>query len=333
MNGVVFLGNHRCAVREFTIPEPGNSEVRIALKASGICGSDLHVYRSAQPGSNIQGHESCGIVEKLGTNVTKLKVGDRVTVHHHQGCGQCYDCALGDFVHCPEDKVISGSFGDYVVANERNCVPLPGNVSFTNGAFFACVGGTAYAALRRLDVVAYLPQTIAVYGLGPVGLSVVLVGKAMGARVIGVDVIEERIPIAQKCGADAVVNATKENPVEAVMAFSRSGGVDFVVETSGSTGGRSNIIPLLRRGGKAAIVGVGSNEKIINPGDFHTRRITIMGSVVFPLGWMWDLVRYCAEGKLTFEPAVTHRFKIADAVEALRVADESKCGKVVFVWD
>jgi len=333
MKGVIFLGNRQCVVKEFPIPEPGNEEVRISMKASGICGSDLHVYRTAQPGNNIQGHESCGVVEKLGPNVTKLKLGDRVTVHHHQGCGQCYYCSLGDFVWCKEDKVISGSFSDYIVANERNCVPLPDNVSFFDGAFFACVGGTAYAALRRLGVVAHLPQTIAVYGLGPVGLSVVLAGKSMGARVIGIDVIEERVKIAKKCGADAAVNATKENPVETVLAFSRSEGVDFVVETSGSTGGRSNIIPSLRRGGKAAIVGVGSNETIINPGDFHARRITIMGSVVFPLGWMWDLVRYCTEGKLTFEPAVTHHFKINDAVEALRMADESKCGKVMFVWD
>jgi len=333
MKGVVFLGNRQCEVREFPVFEPGNGEVRISMKASGICGSDLHVYRSAQPGNHIQGHESCGVVEKLGPNVTKLKLGDRVAVQHHQGCGQCYYCAMGDFVWCPEDRVISGSFGDYVVATERNCVPLLDNVSFIDGAFFACVGGTAYAALRRLGVVAHLPQTIAVYGLGPVGLSVVLVGKAMGARVIGVDIIEERVRIAQKCGADVVVDASKENPIEVVIGFSRSDGVDFVVETSGSTSGRKNIIPSLRRGGKAAIVGVGSNENIINPGDFHARRITIMGSVVFPLGWMWDLARYCSEGRLTFEPAVTHRFNIDDAVEALRVADESKCGKVMFIWD
>jgi len=333
VKGVIFLGNRQCAVEDFPIPEPGNEEVRIAMKASGICGSDLHVYRSAQPGKNIQGHESCGVVDQLGPNVTKLKIGDRVTVHHHQGCGQCYYCSLGDFVNCPQDRVISGSFGDYVVANERNCVPFPDNISFTNGAFFACVGTTAYAALRRLGVVAHLPQTIAVYGLGPVGLSTLLVGKSMGARVIGVDVIEERIQIAQQCGADVAINAAKENPIEAVMAFSQSRGVDFVVETSGSTGGRSNIISSLRRGGKAAIVGVGSQEKIFNPGDFHAHRITIMGSVVFPLSWMWDLVRYCSEGKLTFEPAVTHRFSINDVVEALRTADESKCGKVMFMWD
>ena len=333
MKGVIYLGDHQCMVKELPIPEPGNEEVRIRMKASGICGSDLHVFRSAQPENNPQGHEPCGIVDKLGANITRLKVGDRVTVHHHQGCGQCYYCSLGDFVRCPNDKVIMGSFADYVVANERNCVPLPDNISFTDGAFFACVGGTAYTALRRLGVVAYLPQTLAVYGLGPVGLSTLLVGKAMGVRVIGVDIVDERLQVALKCGADAVVNAAKEDPAEAVVAFSRTGGVDFVVETSGSTGGRSNIIPSLCRGGKAAIVGVGSNEKVFNPGDFHAKQVTIMGSVVFPLSWMWDLVRFCAEGKLTYEPAVTHRFKIDDAVEALRTADEAKCGKVVFVWD
>lgn len=333
MKGVVFLGNRQCEVREFPDPEPGNGEVRIRMKASGICGSDLHVYRSPQAGSYPGGHEPCGIVDKLGTNTIRLKVGDRVTVHHHQGCGQCYYCSLGDFVRCPNDRVVSGTFADYVIVNERNCVPLPDNVSFIDGAFFACVGGTAYAALRRLGIVAYLPQTIAVYGLGPVGLSTVLVGKAMGARVIGIDVIDERIKVAGKCGADAVIDAKYEDPVKAVVEFSRSDGVDFVVETSGSTDGRSNIIPSLCRGGKAAIVGVGSHEKIFNPGDFHGKQITIMGTVVFPISWMWDLVRFCEAGKLTFEPAVTHSFKIDDGVEALRIADESKCGKVVFLWD
>ena len=108
MKGIVFLGNSQCVVKEVPTPEPGNGEVRIQMKVSGICGSDLHVYRAEEERNWVQGHESSGVVEKLGSNVTNLKVGDRVTVHHHQGCGQCYYCSLGDFVWCPDDKVVSG---------------------------------------------------------------------------------------------------------------------------------------------------------------------------------------------------------------------------------
>ena len=139
-------------------------------------------------------------------------------------------------------------------------------IDFIDGPFFACVGTTAYAALRRLGVEQYFPQTIAVYGLGPVGLSTVRIAKSMGARVIGVDVMEERIEVAKKCDVDAAVNAATEDPVDAVVTFSGTEGVDYVVETSGSAGGRSSIIPSLRREGKAALVGVGSDDKVINPG-------------------------------------------------------------------
>ena len=98
---------------------------------------------------------------------------------------------------------------------------------------------------------------------------------------------------------NATVNAATEDPVEAVVAFSGTEGVDYVVETSGSAGGRSSIIPSLRREGKAALVGVGSDDKVINPGDMVYRRITLMGSVVFPIGWLKDFVRYCAQTGLT----------------------------------
>ena len=108
-------------------------------------------------------------------------------------------------------------------------------------------------------------------------------------------------------------------------------GVDYVIETSGSTAARECIIPSLRREGKAAIVGVGSTEKVINPSDIHGRAVTIIGSVVFPIGWMWDLAKFLAQSGMSFEPAVTHRFRLEDAVEALALADSGKCGKVVFV--
>jgi len=339
MKGVTFSGDRGCEVRDYPVPEPAPGEVLIRMMATGICGSDLHVYRGGGSRGQISGHEPCGVVTEVGAGVVRLKAGDRVSVHHHQGCGVCHNCARGETVACPHDRVYGmgrpGSFAQFVAAGEQNCIPLPEPVSFVDGAFMACVGGTAYGAFRRLGAVAH--ESVAVFGLGPVGLSCVLVGKAMGLRVIGVDVIPERVALATTCGADAGLDGQQEGVVASVRDFSKLAslswldGVDYVIETSGSTAAREWILPSLRRGGKAAIVGVGSPDKVINPSDIHGRAATIIGSVVFPLGWMWDLARFLAASGMSFEPAVTHRFSLEEAPEALRLADEGRCGKVLFV--
>jgi len=188
----------------------------------------------------------------------------------------------------------------------------------------ACVGATAYAALRRLEVTPH--ESLAVFGLGPVGLSCVVVGKAMGLRVIGSDVSPARLEIARACGADSVVDARSER----ITGYPWQDGIDYVIETSGSTAARECMLPSIKRGGRIAIVGVGSTEKVINPNDIHGKAATVIGSVVFPLGWSWDFSRFIAASGLSFEPAVTHRFSLDQAEEALRVADEGLGGKVIF---
>jgi threonine dehydrogenase-like Zn-dependent dehydrogenase len=341
MKGVVFLGNRRCEVRNVTVDAPGHGEVRLRVMAAGICGSDLHVYRREDGSAQVRGHEACGVVEAVGPGVLRLKLGDRVSVHHHQGCGVCYQCVRGETVACTvEHEIIgvhvSGAFGEYVVAQERNCIPLPAHASFVDGTFYACVGSTAYAALRRLGPMAH--DSLAVYGLGPVGLSCLLVARAMGLRVIGIDVAPARLAAARACGAQEVIDAREQDPVPSVRAFGlvegfgRADGVDFVVETSGSVGGRENVVRSLRREGRAAFVGAGTvAEKVIDPGEILSRALTLRGSVVFPLSWMWDLARFCAASGLRFEPAVTHRFPLDDAPQAFEIADTAAGGKVVFV--
>jgi threonine dehydrogenase-like Zn-dependent dehydrogenase len=338
MKGIVFLGNRQCEVREFPTPEPGDGEVLIRIKATGICGSDLHLYRTDTGSDQIRGHETSGVVERVGANVTRLKPGDRVSVHHHMGCGKCAFCARGEVVACPNDRVVGGnvpgSFSEFMVAMERACIPLSDSISFIDGVFMACVGCTAFGALRRLNARAH--DSLAVYGLGPVGLSCVLVAKAMGLRVVGVDIIPERVALAQKCGADEVITALETDVVKRVLAFSRLTGVDYVagvdhvIETSGSSDGRRYILGSLRRGGNAAIVGIGSTEEVINPSDIHRKAATLIGSVVFPLGWSWDFAKFLVASGLSFEPLVTHRYALDEAETALHTADGGRCGKVIF---
>jgi propanol-preferring alcohol dehydrogenase len=218
-----------------------------------------------------------------------------------------------------------------VLTDERNCVTMPEAVSFTDGAFIACAGGTAYSAMRKLNVSG--SATIAIFGLGPVGLSGVLMAKAMGGYVIGVDVIDERVELAKQIGADVASNPQKEDALNAIRDIAGADGCDLAFEASGSSQGRLNAVRCLRRGGKAAFVGIGNNDPVINPSEIIGRELTLMGSFVLPLQQSYDLVNFLARRKLSFTPIVTHRFAITDGAEAYQVADASRTGKVVFTWD
>ena len=339
MRGVVLLGDRECYVKDFPDPIPGFGQVRVKMMASGICGSDLHLYRmnkeqAKSRGDRIPGHEPCGIVDMVGQGVKKVKEGDRVTVYHYLGCGHCEFCSAGNLMWCREAKgyggPIDGSHADYVIADERNCVLMPDSVSFIDGAFIACPGGTAFSSMRKLDV--KTGSNVAVFGLGPVGLSGIKIAKAMGGRVIGVDVIDLRLDLAMSIGADVVVNSQKEDVVSAIRNFTNGKGVSLAFEASGSTKGRTDIIHSLCRGGKAVFVGVGSNENVINPSQIIGSQLTLMGSFVLPLWMTYEMVNFLDNQKISFENAVTHRFSIDDASQAYKIFDEGKTGKVIFEW-
>jgi len=339
MKGVVLLGDRECCVKDFPDPVPGPGQVRVKMMATGICGSDLHLYHIGKEGAKkrgdrIPGHEPCGVVDAVGHGVSKVKEGDRVTINHYLGCGYCDNCAAGNLMWCREARgyggPIDGSHADFVIADERNCVLMPDSVSFIDGAFVACPGGTAYSSMQKLDVKA--GETVAVFGLGPVGLSGVILAKALGGKVIGVDIIDERTHLAMQLGADAVVNAQNEDPVRAIRDFAGGGGAALAFEASGSSKGREDIVSCLRRGGKAVFVGAGSSEKVINPGQLIGSQLTLMGSFVIPLWMTWEMVGFLDRQNVSFEGTVTHRFPIEEAPEAYKLFDEGKTGKVVFEW-
>jgi len=339
MRGVVLLGDRECCVKEFPDPIPGPGQVRVKIMATGICGSDLHLYhineeQAKKRGDRIPGHEPCGIVDALGHGVKKVKEGDRVTIYHYLGCGYCDQCAAGNLMWCREAKgyggPVDGSHADYVIADERNCVLMPDSISFIDGAFIACPGGTAYSSMKKLDAKA--GDTVAVFGLGPVGLSGVILAKARGAKVIGVDILSLRTEMALKLGADAVVNAQSDDPVKFIRDFTSGKGVPLAFEASGSTKGRTDIVSALCRGGKAVFVGAGSSEKVINPGQMIGAQLTLMGSFVLPLWMTWEMVGFLNSQKISFEGIVTHKFPIEKAPEAYSLFDQGKTGKVVFEW-
>src|SRR5881628_830323 len=273
MRGVVFLGGRKLELREFPDPTPGPGEVVVAMKASGMCGSDLHPYRAVGnaaaalglgggSGPVVAGHEPCGVVAARGPGVSEADAptGQRVMVHHYKGCGRCKHCRVGWAQLCRQGIVVYGMTGHgghaaYMTVPACTLVPLPESLTFEEGAAISCGTGTAYGALKRLDVSGR--DTLAVFGQGPVGLSATLLGRAMGARVIAIDIVPERLALAREFGAEHVVNAKDADPVKAIHELTRGEGAETTMDCSGSSEGRLGALQSAGTWGRVAFVGEG----------------------------------------------------------------------------
>ncbi len=334
--GLVLLGDRHAEVRTFAMPEPGPGEVRVLVQAAGICGSDLHFYRSSPAELGIRrgvviGHEPSGIVEAVGPGVTRFQPGDRITVNHTLGCGQCAYCSAGEPVLCAEDQGIAaagfGGDADVIVLPAHTCFHLPPELSFVEGAFLACTGATAYGALRKLGPSGR--STLAIFGMGPVGLSAVVVGKALGARVVALDPLPARLAMASTLGADEVIDVSAVRAPAALRALTDGRGVELALETSGSTTGQSDAVDALRPKGKAAFVGLSDGRKSISPEQFLHKEATLIGSKVLSAPLYWELTRFMIERNVRFEPIVTQRMALADGPAAFARFDAGAPGKFV----
>lgn len=343
MKGMVFLGDRTVSVRKFPIPQAGAGQVLIQLRRAAICGSDLHAYRRprstfANQAPYIPGHEPAGIVAAVGPRCHRLQVGDRVTVYHWMGCGHCSPCRSGYLQFCPDARGLGqpgtvGPNADYMVVDERNCLLLPNALDFEDGVFIACVAGTCFSALRKLDLNG--EKTLVIYGQGPVGLTATLMAKALGARVIGVDVVPERLNLAAATGADVVLNPRTEDLWSKVQALTDGQGAEAALETSGTLEAQRSVVQVLRPNGQGVFVGFGAPAPAINLTDIIRRQLQLTGSFVMPIHYYDDLVNFIQKHNLSvgFQRLITHRFPLSQAPEAFQVADTGQAGKVLFVWD
>src|SRR5215813_6759964 len=299
MRGVVFLGERELELREFPDPTPGPGEVVLAIKASGMCGSDLHPYRAKRGGGAaaalglggsggpvIGGHEPCGVVAEVGREVPEslAAVGRRVMNHHYKGCQRCRHCRRGWAQLCRSGITVYGMTGHgahaaYMKVPAETCVPLPDEMSFEEGAAVSCGTGTAYQALKRLDVSGR--DTLAVFGQGPVGLSATLLGVAMGARVVAVDVGHERLELGRAFGADAVVDPRATDVVAALKALTDGEGVDAALDCSGNPDARVAAVRASRTWGRVAFVGEGNQATFDVSPDLLRRQLTLHASWTF----------------------------------------------------
>jgi (R,R)-butanediol dehydrogenase / meso-butanediol dehydrogenase / diacetyl reductase len=338
VRGVRFLGDRRLTVETVDDPTPGTGEVVIAMRAAGLCGSDLRVFRSSAVGGEIAeaivGHEPCGVVVAVGEGVRSDWQGARVVVSHHYGCGRCEQCRVGATKHCAGGGTYgvtdNGADADYMAARESALVRLPDEVDFESGAMIACCAGTAYVALVRAQVAE--GETVVVIGQGPVGLSVTALARGLGARVIAADPVEERRALAVTLGADHVIDVSASDLGEVLDDLTAGAGAPAVIECSGAETARVDALRVAGIRGRICFIGNGPPVRI-DVGEYLIGKdLSCFGSWTFTNPELEACAAFVARERLRLSDLATHRFAIDDAELAFDAFERGGTGKCLFVF-
>jgi threonine 3-dehydrogenase len=321
------------------VPKPSirEDEVLIRVRRAGVCGTDVHIYawdewaRGRVKPPIVVGHEFSGDVHEVGRLVTDVRVGDRVTAEGHIVDGRCMLCRTGNSHVCPYTKIIGvdrdGCFADFIAMPATNVWPLDDDVSYDVGGIHDPMGNAFHTALT-----ANIPGSVVlITGCGPIGLFAVGICKAAGAsRVIASDVVDARLALARRMGAD---DAVKPGDVERVVRTATDGlGADVVLEMSGVPSAVRQALALARVGGRIQMLGIPARPLEI---DFATevifRGLTIYGVVGRRMYDTWiQMTRFLRSRRFDPTPVITHRLPLEAVDDAVRLITSGEAGKVIF---
>jgi threonine dehydrogenase-like Zn-dependent dehydrogenase len=346
MLGTILPGNSTTELREFDIPVPGHGEVLIKMKSSTICGSDIRcIYHEHlgkgpegyQPGM-IAGHEPCGQIVETGPGCRRFKKNDRVVVYHISGCGVCNDCRRGYMISCTSEYRRAygwqrdGGMAEYLLAEEKDLVYLPDELSYSDGAQIACGFGTVYEGIEKIGMCGN--DDVLITGLGPVGLAAAMLCRAMGAQTVyGIEVIDERITIAGEMGLFTKILKADSNNVEQIKELTRGHGVEKSIDCSANNQARLTCIQATRKWGKIVMIGEGGTCEFQPSRDIIHDQKTIFGSWVTNLWRMEELTERLVRWNIHPSDLITHRFALQDVSKAYSLMASGKCGKVAVVFD
>lgn len=290
-------------IEEIPIPKIGPDQILVKILASGVCHTDLHAINGDWPVKPtlpfIPGHEGAGIVSEVGKNIDFLKEGDRVGIPWlHTACGFCDYCLSGWETLCFSQKntgySINGCYAEYVVADPYYVAQLPSQLDFFAAASILCAGLTVYKGIKETETKP--GDWLIVSGIGGLGHMAVQYAKAMGLKVIAIDIHENALNLAKDLKADIVINASLENPVSVV--HKHISGAQGILVTAVETQAFNQAVSMLRRGGIISLVGLPPGEFNLSIFDMVLNRKTVRGSIV---GTRMDLIEalaFAADGKV-----------------------------------
>ena len=340
MQAVVYRGLNDMRVETVPVPviEPGELLVKVAT--CGICGTDLKkIHTGSHSAPRIFGHEMAGTIVQVGDGATRFRVGERVVVHHHVPCGDCYYCRKQTPTQCTLYKKVGvtagfepsgGGFAEYIrvmdwIAASRGVVRIPDGVPFEQAAFAEPVN-TVLKGVKLLNLAA--DDTVLVIGQGPIGLMHAVLASRTGARVLTSDLYPERHAIAAKFGLHDPIQAGTENVAERVFAETEGRGADAVILAVGGNGLIQTAMDAVRPGGKVMLFAQTQHgEATIDPGAVCMDEKTLLGSYSSSfqiLDEVTDLIFGGYQNGFDLTQLISHRFPLEQAVEAIEVASHPK---------
>jgi propanol-preferring alcohol dehydrogenase len=296
---------------EIEIPSVSARDVLISVKASGICHSDAHYRAGVSPVSRLPltlGHEVAGVVEKTGADVRSFAAGDRVCLHYLVTCGRCNFCRAGTEQFCPTTQMIGkhrdGGFAEFIAVPERSVFHLPDEIPFEQGAILMCSSATSLHALNKARLRA--GETVAVFGVGGLGISAVQLARHFGAaEVFAVDINPAKLALAERFGAISV-NAAVSNPVEQLRELTRGRGVDVALELIGLPLTMRQAVQSLAILGRAALVGLTQESFEVTPySELVNREAEIIGVSDHLASEIPVLIDLARTGKLDLSHGIT----------------------------
>lgn len=328
--------------KEVPVPSFGPDEVFVRVKATSLCGTDVHIYKwdawaeSTVVTPNVFGHEFAGVVEAVGENVKNVKIGDHVSGEGHIVCGVCRACRTGNAHVCPNTKSFGitapGCFAEYAVVKASNIIHNSKEMPFE----IACLQdplGNAVQTVLSGDIVG---KSVAVIGVGPIGLMAIQVAKACGAGTIfAVDINPYRLEMAKTMGADVLINSAETPLAEALREQTGGEGVEVVLEMSGHPAAIRDGFEAAANAGRVSLLGIPTKEVSLDLSrHIIFKGLRIEGITGRKMYDTWYQMKGLLErGRIDLSPIITHRLKLEQFEEAFELMTSGKCGKIVFVHE
>jgi threonine 3-dehydrogenase len=327
-------------LEDVPMPEVGPNDVLIEVRKTGICGTDLHIYRwdawarATIPVPLTIGHEFMGEVVETGSEVEGFAVGDRVTAEGHIACRRCRNCRRGRMHICEHTVGIGvgrdGAFAEYISVPQKNVQRIDARIPDELVAIMDPLGNATHTALHF----PLLGEDVLVTGAGgPIGAMCLAICKQAGARkVVGVEIQPYRRELARRMGADRVVDPRRENLAEVMREMGITAGFDVGLECSGAPAAFRLMVETMYHGGNIALLGILPLEATVNWNDVIFKGLTLQGIYGRQMFETWYKMEQMLLGGLEISPVITHRLPMERFEEGFAVMEAGDCGKVVLDW-